>query len=183
MSETFTDADVRHVIEQFVEWGERAFTRGEQKGYFSGDGYAARCLRFHLAALETAAQAQPVPAPRRSSISLFCGGCGCAEVEYGRSDCVPKMLCRRCFYRKALPDDRGGGGFVYWRDFGRDAEVDFKPTPQPEMARALVTPVCPKCGSTIFTGTKDAAGQTFGSCMHCPWHGLAPNSMRIPEEG
>ena len=45
--ETFDAAEVEKAIEQFIEWGEREYQKS-QLGYFSGGGWAARCLRYHL---------------------------------------------------------------------------------------------------------------------------------------
>jgi len=45
--ETFTDDQVKMAIESFLEHGEHSF-EVSHKGYYSGYGWAARCLRFHL---------------------------------------------------------------------------------------------------------------------------------------
>ena len=56
--EEFTDSQVRTAIDAFLEYGEKSlvkrlepYTAGHH-GYFSGDGWAARCLRYHLRKLE-----------------------------------------------------------------------------------------------------------------------------------
>ena len=49
--ETFDASQVQAAIESFLEWGERQYGKGH-KGYFSGPGWAARCLRYHLATLQ-----------------------------------------------------------------------------------------------------------------------------------
>jgi hypothetical protein len=41
-------------IRSFLDWGEDAYKKGHQGGYFSGSGWAAVKLREHLAALESA---------------------------------------------------------------------------------------------------------------------------------
>jgi hypothetical protein len=53
--ETFTDNEIITAIKQWLEHGEKCFVKnkplGDERGhagYFSGDGWAARCLRFHL---------------------------------------------------------------------------------------------------------------------------------------
>jgi hypothetical protein len=52
--ELFTNSEIEHALEQFLEYGEQSYdpdmASGEQghKGYFSGSGWAARCLRYHL---------------------------------------------------------------------------------------------------------------------------------------
>ena len=44
--ETFTDEQIIDSIRKFLEFGEQ--TKGTaHQGYFSGDGFAARCLRYH----------------------------------------------------------------------------------------------------------------------------------------
>jgi len=48
-------ADVVKAIRQWLQWGEDAYARDEQGGYFSGGGWAAVMLRGHLAALEVEA--------------------------------------------------------------------------------------------------------------------------------
>lgn len=49
--EEFTDAEIRHAIEQWLEYGEASQGKAHH-GYFSGIGWAARVLRFHLVELE-----------------------------------------------------------------------------------------------------------------------------------
>ena len=58
MSETFTPDQVDSAIAAFLEYGEQSLnddlSQGGHRGYFSGNGWAARCLRWHrteLAAL------------------------------------------------------------------------------------------------------------------------------------
>ena len=46
--ETFTNEQVKDAIRQWLRWGEDAYKAGHQQGYFSGDGWGARCLKFHL---------------------------------------------------------------------------------------------------------------------------------------
>jgi len=58
--EQFNQTQVQAAIEQFLEYGEQSFvdvdkeqSRGKgHLGYFSGSGWAARALRFHLAQLK-----------------------------------------------------------------------------------------------------------------------------------
>ncbi len=56
--ETFTKNQVIDAIKSFLEYGEKTLVidkiSGEpgHKGYFSGIGWAARCLRFHLEELK-----------------------------------------------------------------------------------------------------------------------------------
>lgn len=51
--ETFTKDQVEHAIRAFLEFGEQSFKEPiQQRGYFSGGGWAARCLRWHLEQLE-----------------------------------------------------------------------------------------------------------------------------------
>ena len=50
--ETFSDSQVEDAIKSFLEFGEQQYLKSQQ-GYFSGPGWAARCLRFHLAQLKT----------------------------------------------------------------------------------------------------------------------------------
>ena len=56
--ETFTKNQVVDAIESFLEYGEKTFVEEKeigglgQKGYFSGNGWAARCLRYHLEELK-----------------------------------------------------------------------------------------------------------------------------------
>lgn len=51
MEETFTDSQVIAAIREFLKYGEQEFNKSHS-GYFSGDGWAARCLRFHMGKLE-----------------------------------------------------------------------------------------------------------------------------------
>jgi hypothetical protein len=44
--ETFAKWEVIAAIEQFLEYGEEQFQKSHD-GYFSGQGWAARCLRSH----------------------------------------------------------------------------------------------------------------------------------------
>ncbi len=47
--ETFEDWEVDQAIKQFLEYGEETLNNAKgQKGYFSGNGWAARVLRYHL---------------------------------------------------------------------------------------------------------------------------------------
>lgn len=47
MDEKFTNLEIEHAIEQWLGFGEEALGKCQQ-GYFSGNGWAARVLRFHL---------------------------------------------------------------------------------------------------------------------------------------
>lgn len=49
--ETFSDWEVEQAVRQFLEFGEQQHGRA-QNGYYSGGGWAARCLRFHLEQLQ-----------------------------------------------------------------------------------------------------------------------------------
>ena len=51
--ETFDPWQVQCAIEQFLQYGEEQFLKSQQ-GYYSGSGWAARCLRFHLEELKSA---------------------------------------------------------------------------------------------------------------------------------
>ena len=51
--ETFSPWQVQCAIEQFLEYGEEQFMKSQQ-GYYSGGGWAARCVRFHLRELKRA---------------------------------------------------------------------------------------------------------------------------------
>lgn len=57
--ETFNESQIETAIMQFLAYGEESFvpeTELRNKGhygYFSGSGWAARCLRFHLTQLQT----------------------------------------------------------------------------------------------------------------------------------
>lgn len=48
--EQFSHSDVSWAIQQFLQWGENEYGKSQQ-GYFSGDGWAARVLRYHLVQL------------------------------------------------------------------------------------------------------------------------------------
>lgn len=51
--ETFSQTQVMMSIKQFLEYGEdTCFEEMGHRGYYSGHGWAARCLRFHLRKLE-----------------------------------------------------------------------------------------------------------------------------------
>lgn len=45
--ETFTQEEVKQAIRSFLSYGEEQYGKSQQ-GYFSGPGFAARALRFHL---------------------------------------------------------------------------------------------------------------------------------------
>jgi hypothetical protein len=47
MKEKFTTEEVKTAIEQWLEFGERSDGNSHQ-GYFSGEGWAARALRYAL---------------------------------------------------------------------------------------------------------------------------------------
>ena len=44
--ETFTKNKIEAAIRSFLEYGEQEYLKSQQ-GYFSGPGWAARCLRYH----------------------------------------------------------------------------------------------------------------------------------------
>lgn len=50
--EKFTEQQTIIAIEQFLEYGEQQFGKSQQ-GYFSGVGWAARCLNAHRERLLT----------------------------------------------------------------------------------------------------------------------------------
>lgn len=49
--EKFTKDQTIAAVESFLEYGEKEYGKSQQ-GYFSGRGWAARCLRFHLKSLK-----------------------------------------------------------------------------------------------------------------------------------
>ena len=67
---TFTDAQITIALHQFLDYGEQSFCGNEhtnpgglgacrqQHGYFSGNGWAARALRYHLSRLNKAVDKQ-----------------------------------------------------------------------------------------------------------------------------
>lgn len=61
-SETFNSFHVQSAIRDFLEYGEGERGKSHQ-GYFSGSGWAARCLRWHLEKLREA-NPQEAPSPR-----------------------------------------------------------------------------------------------------------------------
>jgi hypothetical protein len=71
--EKFTDSDIVTAIRHFLQFGEDGQGRSHQ-GYYSGDGWAARVMRFHLDQLnvERAARAAPAqPAGERVLLKRF----------------------------------------------------------------------------------------------------------------
>jgi hypothetical protein len=50
-NETFHKHEIEKVIKDFLVFGEDQFGKGHH-GYFSGHGFAARCLRYHLEQLK-----------------------------------------------------------------------------------------------------------------------------------
>jgi len=55
MVETFSGSEINKAIEPFLEYGQRSRVQRRPResspghqGYFSDNGWAARCLRFHL---------------------------------------------------------------------------------------------------------------------------------------
>jgi hypothetical protein len=53
--ETYDIFDKIKAIEEFLEYGEKTYEVGH-KGYFSGGGWAATVLRYHLKELEEEAR-------------------------------------------------------------------------------------------------------------------------------
>lgn len=51
IEETFTNDEIRSAIKSFLRFGEDQYDKS-QAGYFSGPGFAARAMRFHLKKLE-----------------------------------------------------------------------------------------------------------------------------------
>ena len=51
--EAFSPEQVQCAIQFFLNYGEQEFKKSQQ-GYYSGDGWAARCLRYHLQELKSA---------------------------------------------------------------------------------------------------------------------------------
>lgn len=49
--ETFDKLEIETAISQFIAYGERESGKSHS-GYFSGDGFAARALRYHLKQLQ-----------------------------------------------------------------------------------------------------------------------------------
>ena len=49
--ETFNRSQIIHSIQCFLDWGEKHY-KISHTGYFSGDGFAARALRYHMKQLE-----------------------------------------------------------------------------------------------------------------------------------
>jgi hypothetical protein len=45
--EVFSPGQVKSAIRGFLEFGEQQYGKSQQ-GYYSGGGWAARCLRYHL---------------------------------------------------------------------------------------------------------------------------------------
>jgi hypothetical protein len=60
--EVFTPQQVEHAIQTWLGYGEDSYVEAKEpgepghRGYFSGSGWAARCLRFHLEELRRAAE-------------------------------------------------------------------------------------------------------------------------------
>lgn len=55
--ETFSHEQVLHAIETFLQYGEQSYCPSGapdagHRGYFSGSGWAARCLRWHFEQLK-----------------------------------------------------------------------------------------------------------------------------------
>ena len=59
--EAFSDSEVAKAIKQFIDYAEETFNQHKTTspsspghgGYFSGNGWAARCLKWHLKQLKT----------------------------------------------------------------------------------------------------------------------------------
>ena len=47
-SEVFDQDAITKAIKDFLEYGEKSFRGVGHQGYFSGGGFAARVLRYHL---------------------------------------------------------------------------------------------------------------------------------------
>ena len=58
--ETFRRDQVICAIDQFLEYGEQEYNKSH-KGYFSGPGWAARALRWHLEQLKLQESATQQP--------------------------------------------------------------------------------------------------------------------------
>lgn len=110
----------------------------------------------------------PAPAP---SEPLSCPECSCRlfTISASKSDAfdVRGLACINCGFQDFAPRSQPGAS-----------------SPQPEMARAKVTPVCPKCGGALHPGRHDWNGVMDATCpTHgCGWKGWAPHSMPIPVE-
>ena len=50
--ETFSDSQTIQAIQQWLDYGMESYNGGSHRGYFSGEGWAARCLRAHLQKLK-----------------------------------------------------------------------------------------------------------------------------------
>lgn len=54
VKETFASHEINDAIRQFLKYGEESFVGDVEdkgfghRGYFCGDGWPARCLRYHL---------------------------------------------------------------------------------------------------------------------------------------
>lgn len=62
-NETFDNIQIAIAVGQFLEYGESEYGKS-QSGYFSGGGWAARCLRYHQKQLIEAVEEIEIPAER-----------------------------------------------------------------------------------------------------------------------
>src|ERR1039458_861971 len=67
--ETFSEHEVEHAIRQFLQWGEQEYQKSH-KGYFSGPGWAARCLRYHLSQLDRHNDTGEPPGPAAAELRV-----------------------------------------------------------------------------------------------------------------
>lgn len=122
--ETFTTDQVIHAIRKFLEFGQDQYGKSQQ-GYFSGGGWAARCLRAHLAALEADA-AQPEDTVPWLQVTRYTGG--------------------------ASPE--GVAGRIWVRVSDAEPDVEYVPA-QPKPAATVkesLTPAAPAVESEPFLG-------------------------------
>lgn len=78
MSESFSEEQVITAIKQFLQYGEDGYRSSMivsppggncHLGYYSGNGFAARALRYHLQQLEP-------QLPDEGSAAVMCDRCG-----------------------------------------------------------------------------------------------------------
>lgn len=69
MSEPWPTSEELNAMRQFLDWGEKAYQRGEQGGYYSGSGWAATQLRNFVARAEQ--HLRPLPDHLRERIQRW----------------------------------------------------------------------------------------------------------------
>lgn len=133
----FTTGQVESAIKDFLKFGEDQNGIGH-KGYFSGSGWAANCLRSHLAALsatQPAQAAQSETCPTCGESEPYSGACGTSASD-------TRALCKR----KAQAAQGAGEVVATCPNCEGSGEVTEASDSSPDAHE--ITVACPHCKGT-----------------------------------